>query len=453
MDSSHRSYEKGKTVAQVATPPGEGGVAIIRISGDEAFAIGNKIFSKDLMSCESHRALYGKILSLDQSVIDQVLILPLRAPRSFTGEDTIEIHCHGGSLVTAKILQRVFDAGALPALAGEFSFKAFMNGKIDLSQAEAIQEMIMAKSEKSLQAAKSQLEGALKETIQLLQKELAHIAAIFEAWVDYPEEGLEFASYDDILLSLSNILEKLNKLAISFHEGKLVKQGVKLALIGAPNAGKSSLMNALIGKERAIVTDIAGTTRDTLDVDFTYDGIYFILTDTAGIRETEEIIEKEGIKRSYISAQEADLILHVIDSSSSVQAPMFETNYESKTLTVFNKIDLAQSRFENNDSTIHISAKNSLGIDDLKRAIKSKIFKKDSIMNDQIIITKERHHAAILNALNYLHLVREGLQSDLSPELLSIDIKASLKELGTIIGTDVTEDILNAIFSQFCVGK
>lgn len=455
MDFVHRSYEKGRTIAQVATPPGEGGISIIRISGDEAFAVAQKVFSKDLMSLNSHCALFGKILDHDGCILDHAIVLKMKNPHSFTGEDTIEIQCHGGSLITQKILKRVFEAGALPALAGEFSFKAFMNGKMDLTQAEAIQEMIAAKSDKALKAAKEQLEGRLKEKVVFFQRELSHITAIFEAWVDYPEEGLEFASYDDILSSLCNLHHQIKALCSSYHEGQLLKEGVKLSLIGAPNAGKSSLLNALLGKDRAIVTEIAGTTRDTLDVDLSFAGLHFILTDTAGVRETQERIEQEGIKRSLQAAQTADLILFVIDASANLDSSTVELLSSldaQKTIIVLNKADLiSESPFYKEG--ILISAKNHVGIEDLKKEIKERLFSSQNIANDQIILTKERHHKALMQAGHYLKQVIEGLRSDLSPELLAMDMRACLFELGTIIGTNITEDILNAIFSKFCVGK
>lgn len=456
MDFVHRSYEKGRTVAQVATPPGEGGISIIRISGEQAFSIGQKIFSKDLSATPSHTATFGKILDHDGHSLDHVLVLKMQKPRSFTGEDTLEIHCHGGSLITQKILKRVFEAGALSALPGEFSFKAFMNGKIDLTQAEAIQEMIAAKSDKALQAAKEQLEGRLKEKVLSFQHELSHITAIFEAWVDYPEEGLEFASYDDIVSSLSAILKDITELCATYHEGKLVKEGIKLSLLGAPNAGKSSLLNALLGKDRAIVTEIAGTTRDTLDADLSFDGLHFILTDTAGIRQTHERIEQEGIRRSLEAAHDADLILFVIDAATpidSMSSSLLSSLDPKKTIIVWNKVDLVESKSNFFPQGVLVSAKNKLGIDQLKKEIESRIFTYSGIANDQIVLTKERHASALNKAKEHLNSVLQGLVSNLSPELLSIDMRCCLQELGTIIGTNITEDILNAIFSKFCVGK
>lgn len=355
MEFVHRSYEKGKTIAAIATPKGEGGIAIIRVSGHEAFNVVNRIFSKEISMFESHTAHFGKILDHKKNVIDQVLVVLMRNPRSFTGEDTVEIQCHGGSLITQKNSSKSLEEGASPALAGEFSYKAFMNGKIDLTQAEAIQEMIGAKSEASLKNAKEQLEGLLKVKISSYQKKLSDVTAIFEAWVDYPEEGLEFASYDDILLLLNSIYSDLNGLVNSYSDGKLLTHGIKLSLLGEPNAGKSSLLNALIGKERAIVTEIAGTTRDTLDVDVSFNGILFTLIDTAGIRETEEIIEQEGIKRSFAAAEHSDVVLLVIDAQrgwTEKNLDLYNKLDPSKLLIVFNKIDLAELKDEPKENEV-----------------------------------------------------------------------------------------------------
>lgn len=339
MDFVHRTYEKGRTIAAVATPPGEGGIAVIRLSGDDAFPLAKKIFSGNVDSYATHTAHYGKVLDEKGKSIDEVLLLIMRGSRSFTGEDTVEIHCHGGSLITRRVLERVLQVGAHPALPGEFSFKAFINGKIDLTQAEAIQEVISSKNKKALQCAQDALQGHIRTKISHLQTTLTHIAAIFEAWVDYPEEGLEFASYEDILIMLEETAEKLNSLCQTYHEGKIVKEGLSLCLLGAPNAGKSSLMNALSGRERAIVTNIPGTTRDTLDEELSLGDLHFTLTDTAGIRETEEIIEQEGIKRSFQAAEKADIILLVVDIQdgwSSQEQKLLSRLPQDKTLLIWN---------------------------------------------------------------------------------------------------------------------
>lgn len=458
MEFVHRGYEKGQTIAAVATPPGEGGIAIIRISGVNALEVANAIFSGNVFSYKTHTAHYGKILDDQKRAVDEVLLLIMKAPKSFTGEDVVEIHCHGGSLITRKVLECALKAGARAALPGEFSFKAFMNGKIDLTQAEAIQEVICAKNEKALHTASHQLQGLLKQKIEIFQDTLVHIAAIFEAWVDYPEEGLEFASYDEILLTLNQVFNSLHHLCQTYHDGKILKEGINLCLLGAPNAGKSSLMNALSGKNRAIVTSIPGTTRDTLDEELTLGDLHFTLTDTAGIRETEECIEQEGIKRSFDAANQADIVLLVLDIGEgwTPDAEELASKFvKNRLLIVWNKIDLnnKQPTKCTHPHQVFISAKTQQGLDDLKEEIKSMIWSGNAPCNDQILITNQRHYAALKESCEYVKNALEGLKQELSPELLSMDIKAALKELGTIIGTNITEDILNAIFSKFCVGK
>lgn len=458
MDFVHRTYEKGRTIAAVATPPGEGGIAVIRLSGDDAFPLAKKIFSGNVDSYATHTAHYGKVLDEKGKSIDEVLLLIMRGSRSFTGEDTVEIHCHGGSLITRRVLERVLQVGANPALPGEFSFKAFINGKIDLTQAEAIQEVISSKNKKALQCAQDALQGHIRTKISHLQTTLTHIAAIFEAWVDYPEEGLEFASYEDILIMLEETAEKLNSLCQTYHEGKIVKEGLSLCLLGAPNAGKSSLMNALSGRERAIVTNIPGTTRDTLDEELSLGDLHFTLTDTAGIRETEEIIEQEGIKRSFQAAEKADIILLVVDIQdgwSSQEQKLLSRLPQDKTLLIWNKIDTTSKAISicSHPHQVFISAKTGEGLENLKQGIYHIIEQKEFISNDQLIITNQRHYQALNQAYKAVQAALIGLQENLSPEFLSIEIKSALHELGTIIGTNISEDILNAIFSKFCVGK
>jgi len=315
MDFVHQPYQPGETVAAITTPLGEGGVAIIRISGKEAFAVGNRVFSRSLDALPTHTVHYGSIKNATGSKVDDVLLVLMRGPRSYTGEDTIEINCHGGALITRRVLETVLAAGARAARPGEFTFKAFMNGKIDLAQAEAVQELIAAKNEYALDAAESQLQGGLSTRILSFQKQLTHVAAILEAWVDFPEEGLEFATMDEICLDLDTIREKMEELISSFHDGRILHEGLTLCLVGLPNVGKSSLMNTLLDKERAIVSHIPGTTRDIVEDHLRLNGLNFKLMDTAGIRHAEDIVEQEGIRRSRQAFAQADLVLLLLDAS------------------------------------------------------------------------------------------------------------------------------------------
>ncbi|HEY5235241.1 MAG TPA: tRNA uridine-5-carboxymethylaminomethyl(34) synthesis GTPase MnmE [Rhabdochlamydiaceae bacterium] len=454
MHFVHRPYQKGETVAAVATPPGEGGVAIVRISGDRALEVAEKVYSGKIRSYQSHTVHFGRIIKQDE-VIDDVLLVVMKNPRSYTGEDTVEIHCHGGSLITKRVLQTILEAGARAALPGEFTFKAYMNGKLDLAQAEAVQELIAAKNDLALRAAESQLNGALSKKIESFQKELVDIAAILEAWVDFPEEGLEFASFEEVIGSLESTRKKMEYLSQTFHEGKIVHEGLTMCLSGAPNVGKSSLMNALLGKERAIVTAVPGTTRDLLEADLRIGGLHFRLVDTAGIRATDEIVEQEGIRRSHQALQDADLILLVLDASRGVQ----ETDQEllkiappHKTLVIWNKVDLP-TQHPKPESSLEVSAKQGLGLDHLLKAIDQKIWRSGPPSKEEVVITNQRHHQALNQSIESIQLVIEGLKNRVSAEFVAADMRRALLELGTIIGTDISEDILSAIFSKFCVGK
>lgn len=442
------------TIAAVATAPGEGAIAVIRISGPEAFAVTEKIYSRAIKDFKTHTAHYGNILKADGSHLDGVLLLVMKGPNSYTGEDSVEISCHGGQLVTRRVLERIFEAGARPAQPGEFSLRAYLNGKLDLAQAEAVQELIAAKSELALENAERQLEGALSGRIASFQQELTEVAAILEAWVDFPEEDLEFAAMDEIIAILNALCERMQKLQSTFHDGKALHEGLSLCLAGSPNVGKSSLMNALLRKDRAIVTEVAGTTRDLLEEDLRLGQLHFKLIDTAGIRETDEIVEKEGIRRSQKAMQEADLILLLLDAArglSDQDRELLKAAPKEKTVVIWNKIDLGRPQEE--IPSVQISAKEKIGLDDLKMAIESLIWKKGPPSKEEVLITKMRHHQALTNAIGACQAVVAGLKEGVSAEFVASDMRAALNELGTIIGTNVTEDILTAIFAKFCLGK
>lgn len=453
MEFTHRSYEKGQTIAAIATPPGDGGVAIVRISGPEAIEVADRIFSGPVKKYLTHTVHFGKILN-HEKVIDEGLVIVMRAPKSYTGEDIIEIHCHGGSLVTRKVLEATLDAGARAALPGEFTYQAFMNGKIDLTQAEAVQELIASKSDLALQAAEHQLQGNLHLSIASYQKRLTEITAILEAWIDYPEEGFEFASQVELLADLETISGDMKKFAGTFQDGKTLHAGLTLCLLGTPNVGKSSLMNVLARKDRAIVTDTPGTTRDLLEEEIQFCGLHFRLVDTAGIRVTDEIIEKEGVARSKKAAKEADLILFVCDIQnkfSTEEQALYDSLPQEKTVLIWNKIDLPHD--PPSIDGIHISTKEQRGIDELKEAVYQIIWSGGPPSKEEVWITNHRHHQALVQGIDAIDRVKHGLENETSPEFLAADMKEALKELGTIIGTNITEDVLSAIFSKFCVGK
>lgn len=459
MEFVHQSYVPGETIAAIATPPGEGGVAIIRISGDQALDVAAKIFSGPVHTYRSHTAHFGSIHNLQGEHLDDVLLLVMRAPRSYTGETTVEIHCHGGSLITRRVLDGVLAAGARAALPGEFTFRAFFNGKMDLAQAEAVQSLIGAKNEKALDVAESQLKGRLSESIGQFQSQLTQIAAILEAWVDFPEEGLEFATMDDICDELEEICLRMEKLLATFHNGKMLHEGISLCLVGCPNVGKSSLMNALLDKDRAIVSPIPGTTRDILEDHLRLNGLHFKVSDTAGIRETEEdVIEQEGIRRSKEALQNADLVLLVLDAErglTSEDHQLLALIPPNKAIVVWNKVDLPHSPLPllNFSFVVKLSAKEKIGLEELHQAIDQLIWQEGPPSKEEVVITNIRHKEALGASIESARRVQQGLRSGVSPEFLTIDIRQTLMELGKVLGVNITEEILSVIFSKFCIGK
>lgn len=458
MEFIHDPYQPGETIAAIATPIGEGGVAIVRISGKDAIDVASKIFSGQVSSYKTHTAHYGYILDKHGAKVDDVLLLPMLGSRSYTGEDTVEIQCHGGSLITRRVLETVLQAGARAARPGEFTFKAYMNGKIDLAQAEAVQSLIAAKNEHALHAAENQLQGALSQRILSFKEQLTTITAILEAWVDFPEEGLEFASMEEISDQLTTICRQMQQLLNTFHNGRLIRDGISLCLIGCPNVGKSSLMNALLDKERAIVSHIPGTTRDILEDDLCLNGLNFRLMDTAGIRDSEELIEQEGIRRSKEAMNRADLILLVLDITQGLTLEderLIGLAPKNKTIIAWNKADLPHNGVPVLECphVVSISAKERKGLDRLHSAIDAVIWEKGPPERNEIMITNVRHKEALQQCIISGQTVVNGLQSNISPEFLAMDMRQCLNELGKIIGTNITEDILSAIFSKFCIGK
>jgi len=440
-------------IVAIATPPGVGALSIVRFSGQGTIDIVNSFFSSNIHSFSSHTAHFGKILDTDGSVIDEVILLTMFGQKSFTGEDSIEIICHGSPLITQKILRRALIAGARAADGGEFSKRAYSNGKLDLLQAEAIKELIHAKNERALKEATKQLGGSLSFYIKDLQKYFIDLLAIIEVHIDYPEEGIEEATKTELLAMIDEAHLKLRKLTSSFHDGMKLSSGHKIAIIGAPNAGKSSLLNALLDEDRAIVTDIAGTTRDTIEEEITIDGYSFRFIDTAGIRASLDIIEQIGIQKSLAAKDSSDLVILLIDLSAPISPYIATYHSEIKNaLVVYNKTDLVErSNPINAQNPIYISAKEKNGLDDLKRALIEKL---DFEQKDETpVLTKERHYHCLCDALLSLENVLAGIQSNLSVELISFELREGLEKLSEVIGINVTEEILGGIFSKFCVGK
>jgi tRNA modification GTPase len=465
----HINWEGKKvtdTIAAIATGLSNAGLSIVRISGNEAFDIIDKIYrskngSKKLSLQSSHTLHYGYIVDKDE-IIDEVMIAIMKAPNTYTKENTVEINCHGGIIVTKKIIETVLKYGAKLAEPGEFTKRAFLNGRIDLSQAEAVSDIIHAKNELALKNSLGQLRGNVLDIIKKLREEILRDIAFIEAALDDPEhislEGFQ-EELEEHLTSRCNLIDKLIR---DSKNGKIIKEGIKTVILGKPNAGKSSLLNYLLGEDRAIVTDIAGTTRDTLEETINLNGITLNLIDTAGIRETSDIIEKMGVEKAVRYASEADLVLYVIDSSTTLDENdelIINLLQEKKAILLLNKADLeskiTEQEIENfdNKSIVSISVKNNVGLDELKERITSMFFEGELIFNDDIYITNERHKEALSDALKSLTLVQQSLNDQMPEDFLSIDLMSAYESLGKIIGENVEEDLVNMIFKEFCMGK
>ncbi|MDR9364635.1 MAG: tRNA uridine-5-carboxymethylaminomethyl(34) synthesis GTPase MnmE [Balneolaceae bacterium] len=449
-------------IAAIATPVGEGGIAVIRVSGKSAIEKVSQCFKgKNLSEVDSHTVHFGKIINKKGNVVDEVLATVFRAPKSYTGEDTVEISCHGGVLVTQAVLETVLTQGIRPAEPGEFTQRAFLNGKLELSQAEAVADLIHAKSIKAVDAAHQQLEGQLGKHIKKFRQQIIDATAMVELELDFSEEDVEFANKDQLRDLLVEVDDEIGSLLDTYETGRLVKDGVKTVFIGRPNAGKSTLLNTLVGTERAIVTDIAGTTRDTIDADWSYDGLLFKLIDTAGLRETEDVIEAEGVKRSQKAFEQADIVVYLkdlsrpFDSDEREEIASFQKR-ASKTpfLLVGNKLDVEQnSQEERIHYDLKISALDGENIERLKKMMKQRALENKDYDTSSLLVTSSRHRDSLQKARENVQRAIHALDSGMTGDLLAIDLRAALKELGTITGEITTEDLLDSIFSRFCIGK
>jgi len=447
------------TVAAISTPHGSGGIAVIRISGDEAFCIADKFFvisnAKRLFDAEANTATYGKIIDNNGNAFDYGVATVFRAPHSYTGEDTVEISCHGGIHIAKKVLKRAIECGALMAPKGEFTKRAFLNGKLDLSQAEGVIDLINSQSDKGSENAVFQLEGRLSQSINHMREDLMKLAAHLQAMIDFPDEGIDELTDEEIAISLNGIIQKVNKLIATADYGKIIKDGLPVAVIGKPNVGKSSLLNCLSGSDKAIVTDVAGTTRDVVEDYVNIDGLTLKLMDTAGIHQTDDIVEKIGVERSLKAAESAALILAVFDLSrpfdSEDEKIISQINEnEKKAIFVLNKSDKEIGTFP--VSGIKISAVTGEGIDCLIKEI-SDIAMEIKGDNEGDIITNERHFECLSRSLENLINAYNSITSGMPFDLISIDVQMALEALGEIVGLTVSEEIVDRIFSNFCVGK
>lgn len=454
------------TIAAIATAMAPSGIGIVRISGPEAVAVADRLYrgkkkEKKLADMKSHTIHYGWIVEKEQ-VLDEVLVMLMREPHSYTGEDTVEIDCHGGVLAVKRVLEAVLHAGARIADPGEFTKRAFLNGRIDLSQAEAVMDVISAKSEYALQSSVSQLQGSVRRAVKEIREKLLYEIAFIESALDDPEH----ISLDGYPEKLEGIVQeekrKIEKLLKSADDGKMLQEGIKTVILGKPNAGKSSLLNLLVGEEKAIVTDIAGTTRDVLEEQISLGGISLRMLDTAGIRSTADKVEQIGVERAKEHAKNADLILYVVDASVPLDendGQIMELLKGRKTILLLNKSDL-ETVISKEELTaridapvLNISAREETGLAELEALIKEMFFQGEISFNDEVYITNMRQKRALEEALESLKLVENSIAMGMPEDFFSIDLMNAYERLGSIIGEAVGEDLVNEIFSKFCTGK
>jgi tRNA modification GTPase len=455
------------TITAIATPIGEGGIHIIRISGPETVNIASALFQpqggKKVADLETQRVVYGNLIDpANNQTVDEVLLIRFRAPHSYTGEDVIEIHGHGGAYVSSKILQLVLDQGARLAEAGEFTRRAFLNGRLDLSQAEAVADVIHAASDKALTSAVAQLKGQLSEKLNALYDALVQVLAQLEAAIDFPEEGLEFTQKQKLDQNIQGTNAEIKKLVDSYRQGKIYREGLRIALVGKPNVGKSSLLNALLQEDRAIVTPHPGTTRDTLEERVRIKDIHITIVDTAGLRHEAGEIEEHGIERTRHALAQSDLALVIFDGSHALDtndAMLIKEVANKKKLVLLNKSDLTFKVDESSllkklgeKQALNISATEGKGLEGLREALyESALGGKTS--SEAVVITRERHRQALAQAQSSLERVSQSLQEDRSEDLIAVDLNIALEHLGGILGKTFVDDLLDQIFNDFCIGK
>lgn len=466
------------TIAAISTGMSNSGIGIVRISGEDAFHIIDRIYKgKKKLSEEPGYTIHHGFIMNGEETVDEVLVSVMRAPKTFTGEDTVEINCHGGTLVVKKVLEIVLNNGARPAEPGEFTKRAFLNGKMDLSQSEAVIDLINAKNEYALKSSVSQLQGSLKKKIEEIRNKIIYHTAFIETALDDPEH-VSIEGYSEKLYAvIQEIKEEISELIGSSENGRIIKEGIQTVILGKPNVGKSSLLNVLAGRERAIVTDIAGTTRDVLEEQIYLDGINLNIIDTAGIRDTEDVIEKIGVEKAKQYAGDADLIIYVVDASKMIDENdknIMRFIFDKKAIILLNKIDLnivttkemLQKCYDEIKNTVknegnnsnytpvtEVSAKNEEGIKEFISVLKSMFLKGNISFNDEIYITNLRQKTALKEALSSLDRVIQSIENNMPEDFYSIDLMDAYESLGYITGETIGEDLVNEIFSKFCMGK
>lgn len=454
------------TIAAISSAAGNSGIGIIRVSGDEAIEVVDKIFrpankNKKLANVESHTVHYGHIMDGDKT-LDQVLVIVMKNPHSYTGEDTVEIDCHGGMLILKKVLDLVLKNGARTAEPGEFTKRAFLNGRIDLSQAEAVMDLINSKNDFALNSSIEQLKGGVSDAIKDIRKDIIYHIAFIESALDDPEH-ISLDGYDEEITEMLNEnINKISKLVNSFDNGRIMKEGIKTVILGKPNAGKSSLLNLMLGEDRAIVTDIEGTTRDTLEENINFNGLSLKIIDTAGIRDTEDLVERIGVNKAKEIAKEGDLIIYVVDGSRELDdndREIIKLINDKQAIILVNKsdmdtvINIDELKKDSNRDVILFSAKNGEGMDQLEEEIRNMFYSGKVTYNDQVYITNARHKEALENALESLKQAKNSVDAGMPEDFYSIDLMDAYTDLGLIIGESVEDDLVNEIFSKFCMGK
>ena len=454
------------TIAAISSAAGNSGIGIIRVSGDEAIEVVDKIFrpankNKKLANVESHTVHYGHIMDGDKT-LDQVLVIVMKNPHSYTGEDTVEIDCHGGMLILKKVLDLVLKNGARTAEPGEFTKRAFLNGRIDLSQAEAVMDLINSKNDFALNSSIEQLKGGVSDAIKDIRKDIIYHIAFIESALDDPEHIILDGYDEEITEMLNENINKISKLVNSFDNGRIMKEGIKTVILGKPNAGKSSLLNLMLGEDRAIVTDIEGTTRDTLEENINFNGLSLKIIDTAGIRDTEDLVERIGVNKAKEIAKEGDLIIYVVDGSRELDdndREIIKLINDKQAIILVNKsdmdtvINIDELKKDSNRDVILFSAKNGEGMDQLEEEIRNMFYSGKVTYNDQVYITNARHKEALENALESLKQVKNSVDAGMPEDFYSIDLMDAYTDLGLIIGESVEDDLVNEIFSKFCMGK
>ena len=455
------------TISAVATALGEGSIGIIRISGEKALSIGEKIFqaasNKNLSAYPVNTLVYGHVYDLDGSLVDEVLVVYMKAPRSYTAEDVVELQCHGGIQSLKKILQLTYQVGARPAEPGEFTKRAFLNGRIDLTQAEAVMDIIQSKSEQGLKLAARQQQGQLAKELRKLRKALVDVIVNLDAVIDYPEEDIEDVTYGKVSDTLALTCSEIEKLLSHAHTGKILREGLRTVIVGRPNVGKSSVLNALLHEERAIVSEYAGTTRDIIEEQLLIDGVPLVLADTAGIHSTEDYVEKIGVERSLKLMQDAELVVCVIDGSEGLNQEdeeILQAAEEKACVIIVNKSDLMQladiTALENRfgkERVLSLSAKTLAGVEEFSLWLKDYVYGKEGALGDGIYVQNARHENLLREALHSLEDALLAAENILPYDCIVIDVRNAIDMLGEITGDTVQDEIINEIFSRFCIGK